>query len=665
MRKNKMFNFIRIILFVLICFGYSVSSNATVTLQDFFAVSTKAHFVISPNGQYIAYSESLNTKYNIYIYDTKSKNNFKVHSADRFTTETIKTEFYIKWVEHDNRIHGLTWLGDHTLAMNEYTKDGFRRFKVLKLSIDDDDIYEKKVTSLNQRGYWLNPLVGTDKYALFAKYKKNEATNYHVDIFKLNFKKSNLDGQTSNKKRFNKKGTKLQYWITDTKGYRTAGTRIIDDKQELYIRTGNKPKKYRWPLMWTGGKDTFIKPILLDETEQTLYVITNQNSDKKVLQKFDLNTQKFSQIIYAHSKYDVINGLLSFDKTNIIGVSYVDSGYYKQVFFDKFDEINQQKLKDSTQSDNVFVIDQAVENKNAIYKVTSSDNAGEIFFYNASSSELTSLFVMKPWLKDVKLRKTKLLKFKAKDNTELEAFLTLPEFKTKTVPLIVIPHGGPIGVSDSRHYSAKIQVLVNAGFATLQVNFRGSKGYGKKFINQGLGQWGDLIEEDIESALGYVKEHFPVDSNKVCIIGGSYGGYSAIYSLIRSPHLYRCGASFAGVTDLTLMFQRSDIQNNEVVKMLLAKSVGDPLINQKHLFQQSPVYRANELTRPLFIAHGTEDGIVDIEHAYRLKFALKANNKSFEWQVLDGVGHGFDTTKQAVLYYSKLITFLNKHLKSD
>lgn len=660
-----MSNSIISIVLLVLCLSFTTPSMAAVALQDFFLASPNAHFVISPNGQYIAYSESLNTEYSVYIYDSKSQKKHKVHSAKRYTTETIKTEFYIKWVEHNNRIYGLTWLGDNTLSIKEHTKDGFRRYKVLKLDIDDDLISEKNVIYLNQRGYWLNPLVGTDKFALFAKYKKNEDFNNHIDIFKLNFKKSNLDGQTSNKKRFNKKGAKLQYWITDTKGHRTAGTRTIDGKPELYVRIGNKPKHYRWPLMWTGKKETYIKPILLNEDKQLLYVITNNDSDKKVLQAFDLTTQQFTDVIYSHAKYDVASGLLSPDKTKIIGVSYVDGGYYKQVFFDKSDEEKQQKLREITQSTNVYVIDRAMENNNGIYKISSSDNSGEVFFYDAQSDEFNSLLTMKPWLKEANLRKTELVQFNTKDKTELEAFLTLPEMKTDTVPLIVIPHGGPIGVSDSRHYSAETQVLVNAGFATLQVNFRGSKGYGKAFKNQGLGQWGELIEDDIESALGYVKQHFPINPEKVCIIGGSYGGYSAIYSLIRSPHLYQCGASFAGVTDLALMFQRSDIENNEVVKMFLAKSAGDPSINQKQLFRQSPVYRADELTRPLFIAHGTDDDVVDIEHAYRLKFALKANKKPFEWQVLDGVGHGFETTKQAELYYAKLLTFLNKHLKAE
>ncbi|MCW8865214.1 MAG: prolyl oligopeptidase family serine peptidase [Colwellia sp.] len=660
-----MTNYIKYIVLLVLWLGFIAPSIASVSLQDFFEASPNAHFVISPNGQYIAYSESLNAEYNVYVYDSKSQKKHKVHSAKRYTTETIKTEFYIKWVKHNNRIYGLTWLGDNTLAIKEYTKDGFRRYKVLKLDIDDDLIVEKNVNYLNQRGYWLNPLVGTDKFALFAKYKKNDDFDNHIDIFKLNLKKSNLDGQTSNKKRFNKKGAKLQYWITDTKGHRVAGTRTIDGKPELYIRTGNKPKRYRWPLMWTGKKDTYIKPILLNEDEQLLYVITNNESDKKVLQAFDLKTQQFTDIIYSHDQYDITNGLSSADKTKLIGVSYIDGGYYKQVFFDKSDEEKQQKLRKITQSTNVYVIDRAVENNNGIYKVSSSDNSGEVFFYDAQSEEFNSLLTMKPWLKEANLKKTELIQVKTKDNTELEAFLTLPEIKTNIVPLVVIPHGGPIGVSDSRHYSAETQVLVNSGFATLQVNFRGSAGYGKAFKNQGMGQWGELIEDDIESALEYVKQHFPINPERVCIIGGSYGGYSAIYSLIRSPHLYQCGASFAGVTDLALMFQRSDIENNEVVKMFLAKSAGDPDINQKQLFRQSPVYRANELTRPLFIAHGTDDDVVDIEHAYRLKFALKANKKPFEWQVLDGVGHGFGTTKQAELYYSKLLTFLNKHLKSE
>ena len=391
-------------------------------------------------------------------------------------------------------------------------------------------------------------------------------------------------------------------------------------------------------------------------------MISNANTDKKSLQLFDLKTKTFTKVIYSHPKYDIDEAILSQNGDEIVGVSYVNNGYYKQHYFS--DDLTQfhSRLNQVSGSQNTFLIDTARKNSNRLFNVSDSDNSGEVFVYNQSKNEFKSLVKLRPWLENANLQKSELISLKTEDNSNLEAFITLPQNKNDLSPLIVIPHGGPIGISDSRHYSANIQVLVNAGFATLQVNYRGSSGYGKKFKRSGMQQWGELIEDDIEQALSHVKESYQVSPNKVCIVGGSYGGYSALYSVIRSPKLYQCAASFAGVTDLALLFQRSDVENDDNIKKQLREIVGDPDKEQEKLFKYSPIYRANEIRTPLFIAHGTNDKVVDIEHAYRLKFALSANKIPFQWSVLDDFGHGFDTTDQAELYYSQLITFLNTNL---
>lgn len=634
-----------------------------VSIQDFFRASAYQHFKISPNGALVAYSESLDNEYRIYIYDVNSNNSYLIRRADRFTTETIKSEHFVKWVDHNNRVKGITWLSDDTIALREHSKDGFRRFNIIKLDIDDDDISLDSIKHLNKNGYWINPLTKSSKYALFAMYKSNEEYDYHVDLFRLNLRNTNLDGQTKNKKRANKKGKKLQRWITDSKGHRTAGIRTVDEKPELFIRTGNKVKKYRWPLVWAGKKDDYVEPVLYDEKNTVLYTITNANTDKKSLQLFDLNKKEFSKVIYSHPKYDIDDAILSQNGDEVIGVSYVNNGYYKQHYFS--DDLAQQqtRLNKTSGSQNTFLIDTAKLNANRLFKVSDSNNSGEVFIYNQLKDEFKSLVTLRPWLEKANLQKSELITLTTEDKSTLEAFLTLPQNNTDLPPLVVIPHGGPIGVSDSRHYSANIQVLVNAGFATLQVNYRGSAGYGKKFKRNGMQQWGELIEDDIELALSHVKENYQINPKKVCIVGGSYGGYSALYSVIRSPKLYQCAASFAGVTDLALLFQRSDVENDDGIKKQIREIVGDPDKEQTKLFHYSPIYRANEINTPLFIAHGTDDKIVDIEHAYRLKFALKAHKIPFKWSVLDNVGHGFETIVQAENYYAQLIDFLNENLK--
>ena len=342
--------------------------------------------------------------------------------------------------------------------------------------------------------------------------------------------------------------------------------------------------------------------------------------------------------------------------------SFIEKGMAKQVYFSDDYSALTTRLSKSTEIEGVYAVDMDKSGNNIIFVADDSANPGQTYYYNRTTDSFSHLIDLYPWLSNKSLSKTKLLRLEAEDGVTLEAFLTLPS--TKNPPLVVIPHGGPIGVSDSRHYSGNIQVLVDAGFATLQVNYRGSAGYGKAFKQQGLQQWGRLIEDDIEQALAYTKENYDVNPNQVCIVGGSYGGYSALYSVIRSPQLYKCAAAFAGVTDLALRFQRSDAQRDDMMRAL-TEIMGDPKTQQDELFKYSPLYQFKGITKPVFIAHGTDDNIVDIEHSYRLHFALKDHGIKHKWMVMDDVGHGFSYPDDAAVYYNALIEFLNSQLNEE
>lgn len=668
----------RFLLFVLFITQLSFLSHATnaikndaglakiTTIKDFFTESDYSHFTLSPSGKQVAYVKVTAEKYSIFIANVNNDATFEILRADKFSIEHIRSENFIRTIKHDNEITNITWLGNKVLAVRESSRNRFRRFKIITLGIDKEDVVVDKITYLNHEGYWIDPIINNNSQAIFAKYKANDDNDkgYHEDLFLLKLKKDNLDGQTRIKKRLNRGGAKLSHWLIDKKGHRTAGVRYVDKKPELFIRSGSRPKSYRWNHVWTGNtKDVFL-PALYEEETASLYVLTNHNTDKVSLQIFDLSSHKMRETVYAHPKYDLTGTMVSNDSVGIVGVRYIEGGIVNQHYFDDRLSIHQTALSKQANADNIYSIEVANDNNNRLFSVSGSDNSGEIFVYREQKNDYKSIAVLKPWLKSAALQKSKLLNLTTADNTTIEAFVTLPK-NIANPPLVVIPHGGPIGVSDSRYYSPEIQVLVNAGFATLQVNYRGSAGYGRKFKQEGMGQWGQLIEDDIELALAHVKSNFAIAKDKVCIIGGSYGGYSALYSVIRSPDLYQCAASFAGVTDLALLFQRSDIENDDDVQSQLREIVGDPATEQEKLFKFSPIYHVSKLTKPLFIAHGTEDTVVDIEHAYRLRFALKANKIKHKWSVLDGVGHGFETTEQANTYYSQLISFLNKHLKAQ
>jgi dipeptidyl aminopeptidase/acylaminoacyl peptidase len=290
-------------------------------------------------------------------------------------------------------------------------------------------------------------------------------------------------------------------------------------------------------------------------------------------------------------------------------------------------------------------------------------NPGTYFYYAKPSAAWVRLADRIEGVTAEQLLPSRSIVADSSDGTRVEGFLTLPgpQSGPGPYPLLVIPHGGPIGVSDGASFDPLAQYMALSGIAVLQVNYRGSAGYGKRFLEAGLREWGRGIEDDIDAVARAAIATESVDDARVCIAGGSYGGYSALISAIRYPDRYRCAATINGVTDIPLMFQGSDWSMSAHGRRVMAERVGDPEQEFQSQFDVSPVYRVSELHVPVFIAHGKRDERVDPEHAYRLRSMLEAHGKPFEWMVVEGGRHA-PTPHEWVRYADALRKFVLRHI---
>src|SRR5690606_16534423 len=218
-----------------------------------------------------------------------------------------------------------------------------------------------------------------------------------------------------------------------------------------------------------------------------------------------------------------------------------------------------------------------------------------------------------PWLADFEFAPTEVIVARGSDGLSIEAFLTLPEGDGRR-PLIVMPHGGPVGVSDHLHFDRDVQFLASLGYAVLRVNFRGSAGYGKAFREAGYHSQGTLIEDDIDAALAQALQDHPLDASRMCTLGFSYGGYSALIAAARAPTRYRCAISVAGVSDRLLFFTASDSARTAEGRKILETIIGDPSTQTRQMIETSPVYRYQDIRIPVMLVHGAKDQRVDIEH---------------------------------------------------
>jgi dipeptidyl aminopeptidase/acylaminoacyl peptidase len=220
-------------------------------------------------------------------------------------------------------------------------------------------------------------------------------------------------------------------------------------------------------------------------------------------------------------------------------------------------------------------------------------------------------------------------------------------------------------VRDERHFDPEVQFLATLGYAVLQVNFRGSEGYGNSYRKAGMGGYGTLIEDDIDRALDAALAKYPLDHNRMCTMGTSYGGYSALMSAVRHPDRFRCVISVSGPTDRTLSFTASDAAYGASGRKALEKYIGDPGAHPDELLRISPIYRAAEIKAPLLLIHGTEDDRVDYENARRLVRMLNIAGRPPSLIRLDGEGHGIRAMKNRVMAFPAIAAFLSEYLKGD
>lgn len=226
--------------------------------------------------------------------------------------------------------------------------------------------------------------------------------------------------------------------------------------------------------------------------------------------------------------------------------------------------------------------------------------------------------------------------------------------------MVVNPHGGPHGIRDWWGFDPQNQLLAQNGMAVLQVNFRGSGGYGERFEQAGYQKWGSDIQHDIIDATQYVIDQGVADKERVCIAGGSFGGYSALQSAVLAPDMFKCAVGFAGVYDLELMFDEGDVARTRSGTSYLKDVLGQDKATLKAM---SPSENVAKLKANLLLVHGGEDERAPIEQLESLEKALKAHNYPYQKLVMDNEGHGFYNDSHRAKYYDQMLSFLKTNLK--
>ncbi len=397
-------------------------------------------------------------------------------------------------------------------------------------------------------------------------------------------------------------------------------------------------------------------PLGFAEDNNTVYVAKSNNGEPKGLYEYDIATKK-STLVYQSQLASPTT--LNVDLNQVYGVR-IDEDYPSFHFFNKdaLESKLHQKLVASFNGDTVRITSMTADRGKAVLHVSGDRNPGEFYLYDTKTNKATHLLSSRNWLDKSKLALTEPFRIKTPDGLVLNGYMTLPLGKTANLPTVVIPHGGP-HARDYWGYNADAQLLASKGYAVVQVNFRGSSGYGQAFKEAGYTQWGAKIQDDILLATKYAVQTGVADKERLCIYGASFGGYSALQASIKEPDTFKCSIGYVGVYDLPMLYEEGDIKDVKWGDAYLDKTLGT---DKAELIAQSPVHNIDKLKAPVLIIHGEDDNRAHFEHALALRDALDEHKHPYEWLVKDKEGHGFYKEENIIEMNHKVLAFLDKHI---
>ncbi len=428
-------------------------------------------------------------------------------------------------------------------------------------------------------------------------------------------------------------------------------------EREVFIKEENVDGWQKVPSAAFGND---FDPIAVTADNNSLFVFDDMKQDRTGVFKFDLKTGQYTDI-YTDPVVDVTSAKRTSDNRSVYAVQVDDARPAYILLSDEFREAHIFKdLLGAFPGEDVTITSSTKDLTKFVVAVSSDISPTAYYLYDAKKNSLDLLSKSRSALNGIQFATMEPISFASFDGMKIHGYLTKAPIQSAEKPLVVYVHGGPHGVRDYWQFHARVQHLALSGYNVLQVNYRGSGGYGDKYEMAGYRQWGNHIQQDIIAGTEWAIAQGHGKTGNVCIVGGSFGGYSVVQSSILKPELYRCGVAVVGVYDLSLMYKDGDVRKSGYGKSYLKRVIGE---DPQELAKFSPSKNVAGLKTHLLIAHGKRDERAPISHAEALIAALKAANKPYEYLEFDDEAHGFYAPENQLIYLRKLEQYLATHLK--
>jgi len=599
-----------------------------IPMKDFFRNPDIAYFSLSPNGDKISFTKPYKNRMNIFVSDLGSDDTTQVtfiedRDVEAYFWKTNKRIIYVRDNDGDENYH--------------------------LYAVDDDGKNQKDLTPYDEVNVQVvDELEENENEVLIGMNKRNPEL---FDVYRLNINTGDLKMEAENP-------GGVTNWVTDHKGNIRVAVQSDGVNTNLLYRDDIK-ENFK-SVLTTSFKES-VSPLFFTFDNKFLYAASNLGRDKAAIVKFDIANGKELEVIYQNDEVDV-DGLDYSKKRKVLTAITYTTDKEQVKYLDKEYEGMYEKLKELLGDKYEIIITSQNKNEDKFLVRTISDRSlGASYFYDAAKKEISKIADRAPWLDENEMCEMKPIVYKAKDGLTIHGYLTLPKgIESKNLPVVINPHGGP-WARDEWGWNAEVQFLANRGYAVLQMNFRGSTGYGRKFWEASFKQWGLNMQQDITDGVEYLVKEGIADPKRVAIYGASYGGYATLAGITSTPELYACAVDYVGVSNLFTFMQTIPPYWKPFLNMMY-EMVGDPKKDSTLMHDASPVYFVDKIKCPLFIAQGANDPRVNKAESDQVVEALKKRGVQVEYMVKDDEGHGFGNEENQFDFYGAMEKFLAKHL---